>query len=139
MPTVPDEVIIGDAVRLVHEGMAVTLLVKGRSMLPFILGGLESVVLTRPGEIHPGDVVLARIDGQRYVLHRVIKVEADCVTLMGDGNLSGTESCPPEEVLGIVTAIQRGKRSVKPGKGKWWRAIPLFFRRYLLAIYRRII
>jgi hypothetical protein len=74
MKQVSDEQIIGDAVRLVEEGMAVTLLVKGRSMLPFILGGIESAVLTKPGEVKEGDVVLARIDGRRYVLHRVMEV-----------------------------------------------------------------
>ena len=65
MKQVSDDQIIGDAIRLVQEGMAVTMLVKGRSMLPFILGGQESAVLTQPGEIKTGDVVLARIDGRR--------------------------------------------------------------------------
>ena len=36
-----------------RQGKWIALLVKGRSMLPFILGGRESVVLTRPLDI-PG-------------------------------------------------------------------------------------
>ena len=98
-PAVSDEQILSDAVRLVNEGLAVTMLVKGRSMLPFILGGRESVVLTRPGTVKPGDVVLARIDGRRYVLHRVMEVSADKVVLMGDGNIRGQEICTPADVL----------------------------------------
>ena len=99
MKEVTDEQIIRDAVSLVEEGMAVTMRVKGRSMLPFILGGRESVVLTRPGTIRPGDVVLARIDGRRYVLHRVMEVSEERVVLMGDGNIRGQEVCRPEDVL----------------------------------------
>ena len=57
---------------------------------------------------------------------------------MGDGNLSGTESCTVADVMGTVTAIERGKRTVKPGKGRFWRFLkPL--RRYILGIYRRLI
>ena len=50
MNEVTDQQIIEEAVRLVNEGLAVTMLVKGRSMLPFILGGQESAVLTAPGD-----------------------------------------------------------------------------------------
>ena len=100
MKEVTDEQIIRDAVSLVEEGMAVTMRVKGRSMLPFILGGRESVVLTRPGTIRPGDVVLARIDGQRYVLHRVMEVSEERVVLMataisGGGKSAGPKTCWP--------------------------------------------
>lgn len=144
-PAVSDENILSDAVRLVNEGLAVTMLVKGRSMLPFILGGHDSVVLTRPGTVKPGDVVLARIDGRRYVLHRVMSVSADKVVLMGDGNLRGQEVCPPADVLAradeIVGADGRHRRLDSPAAQRrarrWRRLLPL--RRYLLAIYKRTV
>ena len=40
-----DNEIINEAIRLVEEGVSVTLPVNGRSMLPFIIGGRESVIL----------------------------------------------------------------------------------------------
>ena len=40
-----DNMIIGEAVRLVNEGASVTLPVKGWSLLPFIIGWKESVIL----------------------------------------------------------------------------------------------
>ena len=40
-----DEQIIQEAVRLVADGVSVTFPVKGHSMIPFIIGGRESVVL----------------------------------------------------------------------------------------------
>jgi len=145
MKTVTDELIISDAVRLVNEGMAVTLLVKGRSMLPFILGGIDSVVLTRPGEVRPGDVVLARIDGKRYVLHRVMEVSDKRVELMGDGNLVGREVCRPEDVLARADEVVKGDgRHVRLDTPRmrraarfWRRLLPI--RRYILFIYRHTI
>ena len=145
MTGISDEQIIREAVRLVDEGLAVTMLVKGRSMLPFILGGQESAVLTQPGDIRPGDVVLARIDGCRYVLHRVMEVSADKVVLMGDGNIRGQEICRPSDVLAradeIVGADGRHRRLDTPKARRqarvWRRLLPL--RRYLLAIYKRTI
>lgn len=145
MTGISDEQIIREAVRLVDEGLAVTMLVKGRSMLPFILGGQESAVLTQPGDIRPGDVVLARIDGCRYVLHRVMEVSADKVVLMGDGNIRGQEICRTSDVLAradeVVGADGRHRRLDTPKARRqarvWRRLLPL--RRYLLAIYKRTI
>lgn len=143
MAEVSDEQIISEAVRLVNEGMEVTMLVKGRSMLPFILGGLESVVLKKPGRINPGDVVLARIGGQRYVLHRVMEVTADKVELMGDGNIRGRERCSPQDVLAradeVVGADGRHRRLDTPRQRRaartWRRLLPI--RRWILAVYKR--
>ena len=145
MKELSDEQIIRDAVSLVNEGLAVTMLVKGRSMLPFILGGRESVVLTRPGEIRPGDVVLARIDGRRYVLHRVMEVSPERVELMGDGNIAGREVCRPEDVLAradeVVGADGCHRRLDSPRQRRlarlWRRLLPV--RRWLLAVYKRTV
>ena len=52
-----DNEIIEEAVRLVREDVNVTLPVKGLSMLPFIIGGKESVILHRPGLIDRKSVV----------------------------------------------------------------------------------
>ena len=69
-----DEVIIEEAIRLVNDGVSVTFPVRGYSMLPFIIGGRESVVLQKPHVTQVGDVVLAWVDDCRYVVHRVISI-----------------------------------------------------------------
>lgn len=138
-----DELIIQEAVRLVQDGVSVTFPVKGRSMLPFIFGGRESVVLQKPGNLQRGQVVLAQVGPDRYVVHRIIKVEPDCITLMGDGNICGTESCTPSNVLAIATHVvdEKGKRRTLESKGQmfkakvWYRIRPL--RRIILAVLRR--
>ena len=138
-----DEQIIQEAVRLVQDGVSVTFPVKGRSMLPFIIGGRESVILQKPGSLQRGQVVLAQVGPDRYVVHRIIKVEPDRITLMGDGNICGTESCTPSNVLAIAThgVDEKGKRRTLESKGQmfkarvWFRIRPL--RRIILAVLRR--
>lgn len=124
---------------LLKEGREVVITPKGNSMLPFIRNGRDEVVLTRldrPAEI--GDILLAKI-GERFIMHRVFAVEGDSITLMGDGNVYGKEYCGHSDIIGLVTEIRKaGGRIVKPGKGKAWRLLRPF-RRYILAIYKRVI
>ncbi len=134
---VANQVLLEDAAKLMEEGREVNFTPLGSSMLPFIRGGRDSVILRKMPSAEVGDIVLVRLEGPRYVLHRVILKDGDSLTLMGDGNIAGTEKCTQADVLGTVTAILKGKRRITPGKGGWWRALkPL--RRYILAIYRRI-
>ena len=139
-----DNEIIEEAIRLVREGVNVTLPVNGNSMLPFIIGGKESVILHSPGGIvDVGDVVLAWVDGNRYVVHRIIKLDYDRVTLMGDGNLT-TEHCALGDIKARVTHVVDAKdkthylynRWRMLGAKVWYWLRPI--RRYLLAIYRRV-
>ena len=139
-----DNEIIEEAIRLVREGVNVTLPVNGNSMLPFIIGGKESVILHSPGGIvDVGDVVLAWVDGNRYVVHRIIKLDYDRVTLMGDGNLT-TEHCALGDIKARVTHVVDAKdkthylynRWRMLGAKVWYWLRPI--RRYLLAIYRRL-
>ncbi len=132
----PNEVLLEEAGRLLDEGRKVTFTPLGSSMLPFIRGGKDSVTLVKKPSVEVGDMVLVRLPG-RYVLHRVIAQEGDRISLMGDGNLAGTETCTRADVMGTVTTILRGKRKVIPGKGRFWRFLKPV-RRYILAIYRRL-
>ena len=136
---VANEIILEDAAALMEEGREVTLRPLGSSMLPFIRGGKDSVRLKKMPSVAVGDMLLVRLTGPRYVLHRLISKEGDRLTLKGDGNLVGTEQCLEKDVLGTVTAIIKGSREVKPGNGKFWRSQPYFVRRVFLGIYRRII
>ena len=95
---VANDIIVPEIARLVAEGTKVAFTPKGVSMLPFILGGRDSVVLMKAEDPRIGDIALARI-GTSYVLHRIIGIEADVVTLMGDGNVAGTEKCSRADIL----------------------------------------
>ena len=139
-----DNRIIEEAIRLVKEGFTVTFPVKGYSMLPFIIGGKESVILQKPTEPKVGDVVLAWVECNRYVVHRIIHIDGDNVSLMGDGNVIGTEHCTLDDIKAIATHVVSANdkkhdlynRWRMLGAKLWFRLLPV--RRYLLAIYRRI-
>ena len=140
----PNGKLIPEVGRLLNEGMEVTMSVKGFSMLPFIVGGRDSVVLKSLGgkTPEPLDIVLAKVSTGHFVVHRVIRVEDGRVTLMRDGNVRGTENCTPGDVLGKVIRIDYGGRMYDPDTrlmrfcARFW----IFFRpfrRYILAVWRR--
>jgi len=141
---ISDHEILVEATRLAKEGLSVTLPVKGNSMLPFIIGGKESVILQKPDHPKVGDVVLAWVENCRYVVHRIIKIDGHDVVLMGDGNIIGTEHCKIDDICAIATHVVSadGKRHDLYSKWRmratrlWWYLRPI--RIYILAIYRRL-
>lgn len=139
-----DSEIIQEALRLVNEGYGVTMPVKGRSMLPFIVGGRDSVLLERPTVPEKGQVVLALLPDSRYVVHRIVNVGDGCITLMGDGNLSCREVCGFDGVKALVTHIVHSDGSkcrlyshrMVMAAQLWRWLLPL--RRYLLYVYVKV-
>ena len=136
-----DAMILAEAIRLVGEGVEVTFPVNGRSMRPFIEGGRDSVVLVRPTNVKPMDVVLAKTEDNRYVIHRVLEMAGERVTLMGDGNLQGREHAECKQIYAKVTHVVHPngyKKSlytpfIQFVQKMWVSLLPL--RRYLLKLY----
>ncbi len=145
---VPNEIIFEQVCGLLEEGKHVTIKVGGNSMLPFIRGGRDTVVIVRAEDFGSGDIVLAKVRGASvsYVIHRVLAVNETekTVLLMGDGNLVGTETCPIENVKGKIVCINHPDGSKtdcnSPGerrKAQIWRKLrPI--RRYLLPVYKKL-
>lgn len=114
------------------EGSPVRVSVKGRSMLPFFLSG--STVLLRPikeEDFRKYNVVLADT-GHNFVIHRIISLDGNRVTLLGDGNIYGTETMTRDKVYGIIDCSRMHLFFARIWL--WLRPV----RRYPLAILRRI-
>ncbi len=140
--SVNDDLILAEAIRFVGEGVSVTFPVNGRSMLPFIVGGRESVILEKFESLKIGDVVLAWVDGNRYVIHRIVKMDGENLTLMGDGNLIGVEHCCVADVRARAVAVvnARGRRrsldfGPRKAAAKLWMILKPV-RKWLLLPYR---
>ncbi len=132
----PNDVLLNEVAQLLGEGREVVITPKGRSMLPFIRGEVDQIKLRQPDGLRVGDIVLAYF-GNHYVLHRIVAINGEKVVLMGDGNLKGTEQGDRSEVVGkVVEIITPDLRQHKPGKAWLWRHT-LFFRKYLLKVYRK--
>jgi len=114
------------------EGSSVRLSVRGESMLPFFRSG--STITLRPireEDIRKYNVVMAD-DGHSFVVHRIIDVSEEYVTLFGDGNIIGTERVARDKIYGIVDCSKFHIFFAKI----WLFLRPV--RRFPLAIFRRI-
>ncbi|MBQ5982623.1 MAG: S24/S26 family peptidase [Prevotella sp.] len=137
-------VILPEIVKMMEEGHTVTLRLRGFSMRPFLEDNRDKALMTKAVSPRVGDAVLAEVAPKFFVLHRIIKIDGDDVTLRGDGNL-GVEKCKLKDVKGFVIGFYRkGRTKIDKTNGLKWRVYSYFWtrlfpiRRYLLAFYRRI-
>ena len=145
---VENEVFFAHVTEMLDAGHRVTIPVKGSSMLPFIRGEKDQVVLEKAGEdLSEGDIVLFYVGETgkgRYILHRIQSLDGDRVDIMGDGVLSSHEKVTRDRVLAkVVTILRNGEKEVDPyssqerRKARLWRRL-LPVRRYLLYAYRHL-
>lgn len=129
----------------VSKGETAIISVKGYSMRPFLEHQRDRVKLSPWQNLQVGDAVLAEVAPGHFVLHRIIKVDGQQLTLMGDGNLRGTEHCTTADVCGVVVEYLRPNGHVLLASDPklqrrircWRRLLPI--RRWLLFIYRTTI
>lgn len=105
----------------ISGGGSFTITVTGGSMVPTLLHQKSQVELVAPGQVTPGQIVLARRENGSLVLHRVIRREDGWLTLNGDAQ-SWTERVRPEQIVARVSRICR--------KGRWYAAGTLADRVY---------
>ena len=140
----PNQELISEIGKIIQDGTDVIFKPKGMSMLPFIIGGKDRVLLRKVDVITPGDIVLAEVSGNKFVLHRVESITGDTIVLMGDGNVRGREKCKEKDILAVAVKIIKDKREIDcrsarhQYQARLWRSL-LPTRRYLLAIFKRII
>ncbi|MCD8265749.1 MAG: S24/S26 family peptidase [Prevotellaceae bacterium] len=137
----PNDALLALVKEMLLEGHTAVVTVKGFSMRPFLEHLRDKVRLEQPERLAEGDAVLAELSRGRYVLHRIVGLEGESVTLMGDGNLSGTEHCLRKDVCGVVTEYIRPRRTISASDPRlvrriraWRRLLPI--RRYLLTLYK---
>lgn len=145
---VDNDSFFADVLGVLEEGRQATIPVKGYSMLPFIRGGKDLVVLEKaPADLRAGDIVLFRVgpaEGGRWVMHRILSIDGDAVDIMGDGVPKAHEHVHRRQIYAkAVTILRGGTRPVDPyspgelRKVRFWQwLLPL--RRYILFIYRHL-
>lgn len=122
---------------------ALPLVITGGSMTPFLVGGRDTVYLsrlTRPAR--RGDMLLYRRRNGAYVLHRVYRAE-ETLTMVGDAQTELEPGICPSQVMAIVTRVERKGKSLGPG-AFWWeffeevwlRMIPV--RRGIMKLYAAV-
>ena len=85
----------------------------GVSMRPLLRQGKDVVVIEKPKEHWKKyDTVLFLRKNGRYVLHRILKVKEDSCWIVGDNCFTG-ELVKNDHILGVMTLIRRGKRTIQ--------------------------
>jgi len=135
-----NSVFLPQLIALLQEVRTVSLPLRGRSMRPFLEDGRDKALLEAIGDRPPltGEAVLAEIRPGHFVLHRIVDISGQRVTLRGDGNV-GTETCRIGDVKARAVGFYRKGRSTPDSTDgrkwriySWWWTRLLPIRRYLL-------
>lgn len=84
----------------------------GTSMEPMLKQGQNPIVISKIDRAPKRrDVILFRVNSGKYILHRVIKVNKDCLITRGD-NMLVTETVSDNEIIGILTGYYKGEKYI---------------------------
>ena len=145
MKVLQNEFFFEEVKRIISQGESVEIIVKGGSMTPYLRDEVDKVVLTpfEPSELKKGDIVLYYNTG-KYMLHRIVKRINNNFIIQGDGILNKQDNVALSDIVGIVRFIIRPSGKYysinRPSYRIYWHLWHFFrpFRRYMIAIYRKI-
>lgn len=121
--TIDPEILLEEYRRLLQGDPsidALPLVITGNSMSPFLIHGRDTVYLsrlTRP--VRRGDMLLYQRENGGYVLHRVYKAGPESLTMIGDAQTILEPGIRREQVIAIVTRVERKGKPLGPGSF-WW-------------------
>ena len=96
--TLSSEVLGPHIEAIVSQGGSFTLTVTGGSMVPTLRHLKSTVVLVKPDDLRPGDIVFFRRKTGAYILHRILRVRGTELTVNGDAQ-SWTETVDISQVI----------------------------------------
>ena len=115
---------------LVEEGNQVSLLISGSSMAPFLIHHRDTAYFKKPDRaLKEGDIVFYRRANGRYVMHRIRWIRKEGYYMIGDGQTQTEGPLKREQIFGLITAVKRKDKLMRPGDF-WWE----FFARVWLRI-----
>ncbi len=105
---------------ILESGASFRLAVTGGSMVPFLAGGRDSVMLSpidRP--LRRGDVILYRRAGGDWVLHRIYKIRGDALWMLGDAQTAVEDGVCRQQAAALVTAVRRKGKALTSDSPLW--------------------
>ena len=98
---------------LLQNGENVKIPIRGKSMLPFLKETDKIVLFSAYAErFSLGDILLAREESGRVILHRLVKINKEALILAGDGNLVQHEIIYSNQVIGVARWAIRGDKKI---------------------------
>ena len=141
----PNSILLKAVKQDILSGKTATIRLYGVSMRPFLEDKRDKALLApvKIEDLRVNDAVLAEVQPDFYVLHRIIRMDGNRLTLMGDGNVDSTEHCLAEQVVARAEAFYRKGRTVPDSTSSFkWKCYSCIWthlrcvRRYLLFIHR---
>ncbi len=134
-----------DIIKIIDSGRNVCIPAHGNSMLPLIRTQKDVLVLKKiaSSDIKKNKIVLAQVDSNNYIIHRIKKIENGRVYLRGDGNVKSFESCKIEDIKAEVIAIKKKNKDLNSDSLEWKLVTNLwpsnyYIRKLILAVYTRL-
>lgn len=125
------------------QGKTVTFSPHGKSMLPMLREGRDSVTLASPpNRLNKYDVALYQRKNGQYVLHRIVRVK-DTYSFVGDNQFAIEKGIEQSQIIAVCTSFTRNGKEQSP-ISFGWRAYAVlwhysrFPRRVIRAIARRV-
>ena len=140
--TIENAFLLPEVIKYLMKGKQVSLRLTGYSMRPFLENKRDVGVFKQAETYSVGDIVLAQLTETKYVVHRIISIKNNQVTLRGDGNLL-CENCLITDIKAIAIGFYRkGKSQMISTQSIKWRLLSKIWtslfpiRRPLLFCYR---
>lgn len=106
----------------ISQGKEVNLTVTGDSMYPLLKSRVDTVVLVMPKKLKKGDIVFYKRDNGSYILHRILKIKNELLTISGDNEMQKEFPVKQSQVIGVVKKFTR--------KGKEYSINSLWYKLY---------
>lgn len=105
---------------LTENGHTVSTAISGGSMLPFLAGGRDFVILKKPDSIlKKGDIVLFKRLNGNYILHRIRHIKKDSYYLIGDSQTIIEGPIDKEQIIAVAVSAKRKGKMISPRNLIW--------------------
>ena len=94
-------------IETISAGNSIRFSVTGNSMFPLFANRRDSVTVSAAEDIKKYDIVLHKRADGTYIMHRVIKVSGDVLTIAGDNEIEKEKNVPKDAVIAKVTSFTR--------------------------------
>jgi len=125
---------------IMREGYQLKICPKGRSMIPFLVGGRDEAVLSIPSDDYKfkkNDIVLYKLDDGLHVLHRICRINKKGIYILGDFRASIEGPFKREDIIAVADYIIRKGRKLDDSNRKYILCVKIWrvLRPFRLLIY----
>ena len=104
-PTFHDFILLLE--QAVKSGETVNFTPNGKSMLPTILPGIDTVSVSAPDDLKKYDIILYRRKNGKIVLHRIVIAHKGYYVLCGDNQFQLEYPITKEQIIGKLSRITK--------------------------------